>query len=37
VWSEFGRRAKENLNGTDHGAAGIIPDAVRMPRPQLVK
>jgi uncharacterized protein (DUF1501 family) len=24
VWSEFGRRAKENgSNGTDHGAAGI--------------
>ena len=23
VWSEFGRRAKENLNGTDHGAAGL--------------
>ena len=23
VWSEFGRRAKENgSNGTDHGAAG---------------
>ena len=23
VWSEFGRRAKENGGGTDHGAAGI--------------
>ena len=22
VWSEFGRRAKENGSGTDHGAAG---------------
>ena len=23
VWSEFGRRAAENANGTDHGAAGL--------------
>jgi len=23
VWSEFGRRAKENGSGTDHGAAGV--------------
>ena len=23
VWSEFGRRAKENAEGTDHGAAGL--------------
>ncbi len=23
VWSEFGRRAKENGGGTDHGAAGL--------------
>ena len=23
VWSEFGRRAQQNLSGTDHGAAGI--------------
>ncbi len=23
VWSEFGRRAQENGNGTDHGAAGV--------------
>lgn len=23
VWSEFGRRAEENGNGTDHGAAGL--------------
>ena len=22
VWSEFGRRARENGSGTDHGAAG---------------
>src|SRR3712207_8203229 len=23
VWSEFGRRARENGSGTDHGAAGL--------------
>jgi uncharacterized protein (DUF1501 family) len=23
VWSEFGRRAEENSEGTDHGAAGL--------------
>ena len=23
VWSEFGRRAQENIGGTDHGAGGI--------------
>lgn len=23
VWSEFGRRAAENAEGTDHGAAGL--------------
>ena len=23
VWSEFGRRPKENGSGTDHGAAGL--------------
>ena len=23
VWSEFGRRAEENAEGTDHGAAGL--------------
>jgi uncharacterized protein (DUF1501 family) len=23
VWSEFGRRPRENGNGTDHGAAGL--------------
>jgi uncharacterized protein (DUF1501 family) len=23
VWSEFGRRAQQNLSGTDHGAAGL--------------
>jgi uncharacterized protein (DUF1501 family) len=23
VWSEFGRRAQQNANGTDHGAAGV--------------
>lgn len=23
VWTEFGRRVKQNANGTDHGAAGV--------------
>jgi len=35
VWSEFGRRARENGSlGTDHGAAGVgLPD--RLPRARL--
>ena len=42
LWSEFGRRAQENGSGTDHGAAGALPDrhagdgqdGRRVPRPR---
>ena len=46
VWSEFGRRAAENAEGTDHGAAGLGlligtraagPDDRRVPRPRRAR